>query len=49
MYAYSDYARLNEERRETLKGIPERGLIYDYDVILNKAATFGHRNGWRSD
>ena len=39
MYAYSDYARLNEERREILKGIPERGLIYDYDVILNKAAT----------
>lgn len=28
MYAYSDYARLNEERREILKDIKERGLIY---------------------
>jgi predicted nucleotidyltransferase len=28
MYAYSDYARLNEERREILKGIAKRGLIY---------------------
>lgn len=28
MYAYSDYARLNEERREIVKGITERGLIY---------------------
>lgn len=28
MYAYSDYARLNEERRELLKDIKERGLIY---------------------
>lgn len=28
MYAYSDYARLNEERRELLKNIKERGLIY---------------------
>jgi len=28
MYAYSTYARLNEERRELLKDIKERGLIY---------------------
>lgn len=28
MYAYSDYARLNEERREILNGIAKRGLIY---------------------
>jgi uncharacterized protein len=28
MYAYSDYARLNEERREILKGITTRGLVY---------------------
>ena len=28
MYAYSDYARLNEERRDLLKDIKERGLIY---------------------
>ena len=28
MYAYSDYARLNEERREIVKGITERGLVY---------------------
>ena len=28
MYAYSDYARLNEERRELLKDIKERRLIY---------------------
>lgn len=28
MYAYSDYARLNEERREILKGITKRGLVY---------------------
>jgi len=28
MYAYSDYARLNEERREIVKGIVKRGLIY---------------------
>jgi predicted nucleotidyltransferase len=28
MYVYSDYARLNEERREILKGITKRGLIY---------------------
>lgn len=28
MYAYSDYARLNEERRDILKDIKERGLIY---------------------
>jgi hypothetical protein len=28
MYAYSDYARLNEERREILKGIANRGLVY---------------------
>ncbi|MBX3334540.1 MAG: nucleotidyltransferase domain-containing protein [Nitrospira sp.] len=28
MYAYSDYARLNEERREILKGIRKRGLVY---------------------
>ncbi len=27
-YAYSDYARLNEERREIVKGITERGLVY---------------------
>ena len=28
MYAYADYARLNEERREIVKGITERGLVY---------------------
>lgn len=28
MYAYSDYARLNEERRDILGDIKERGLIY---------------------
>ena len=28
MYAYSDYARLNEERRDLLRDIKERGLIY---------------------
>ena len=28
MYAYADYARLNEERREVLKGIAHRGLVY---------------------
>jgi len=28
MYAYSDYARLNEERREILKRVSESGLIY---------------------
>ncbi len=28
MYAYADYARLNEERKELVKGITERGLIY---------------------
>ena len=28
MYAYADYARLNEERRELMKGITERGLVY---------------------
>jgi len=28
MYAYSDYARLNEERRELLNDIKTRGLVY---------------------
>lgn len=28
MYAYSDYARLNEERREIVTGITRRGLVY---------------------
>ncbi len=28
MYAYSDYARLNEERRDILKRIAESGLVY---------------------
>ncbi len=28
MYAYSDYARLNEERRDILKRISESGLVY---------------------
>lgn len=28
MYAYSDYARLNEERREILKRVRESGLVY---------------------
>jgi predicted nucleotidyltransferase len=28
MYTYADYARLNEERREVLKGIAHRGLVY---------------------
>lgn len=28
MYVYADYARLNEERREIVKGITKRGLVY---------------------
>ena len=28
MYAYSDYARLNEERKDIVKGIMKRGLVY---------------------
>lgn len=28
MYAYSDYARLNEERRAILQGIKKSGLVY---------------------
>jgi len=28
MYVYADYARLNEERKELLKGITQRGLVY---------------------
>ena len=28
MYTYADYARLNEERRDILKGITTRGLVY---------------------
>jgi predicted nucleotidyltransferase len=28
MYAYADYARLNEERKELVKGITERGFVY---------------------
>jgi hypothetical protein len=28
MYTYADYARLNEERRDLLKGIKARGLVY---------------------
>ncbi|ULA63834.1 MAG: Nucleotidyltransferase domain-containing protein [Nitrospira sp.] len=28
MYAYSDYARLNEERREIVKRITAHGLVY---------------------
>jgi predicted nucleotidyltransferase len=28
MYAYADYARLNEERREIVKGIAQRGTVY---------------------
>jgi len=28
MYAYADYARLNEERHEIVKGITARGLVY---------------------
>ena len=28
MYVYSDYARLNEERGELLKGIMKLGLVY---------------------
>ena len=28
MYTYADYARLNEERRELVKGIKERGFVY---------------------
>jgi len=28
MYAYSDYARLNEERREILDSIKKRGQVY---------------------
>ena len=29
MYAYADYARLNEERHEIIKGIRQRGTVYD--------------------
>jgi uncharacterized protein len=28
MYVYSDYARLNEERHEIVKGITKRGMVY---------------------
>lgn len=28
MYAYSDYARLNEERRDILKRITQSGVVY---------------------
>jgi uncharacterized protein involved in exopolysaccharide biosynthesis len=28
MYVYADYARLNEERREVVKGIARSGLVY---------------------
>jgi uncharacterized protein len=28
MYTYSDYARLNEERREILKRVSASGLVY---------------------
>jgi hypothetical protein len=28
MYTYADYARLNEERRDLLKGIKARELVY---------------------
>jgi hypothetical protein len=28
MYTYSDYARLNEERRDILKRISASGLVY---------------------
>ena len=28
MYAYADYARLNEERRDLIKGTTQRGLVY---------------------
>lgn len=28
MYTYADYARLNEERKDVLKGITQRGLVY---------------------
>lgn len=28
MYTYSDYARLNEERREIVKSIAKRGFVY---------------------
>ena len=28
MYAYSNYARLNEERREIVKGSIKRGLVH---------------------
>ncbi len=28
MYTYADYARLNEERRDLLKDIKARGLVY---------------------
>ena len=28
MYAYADYARLNEERRDLVKGIKARGFVY---------------------
>lgn len=28
MYSYADYARLNEERRDIVKGVTARGLVY---------------------
>lgn len=28
MYTYADYTRFNDERRELLQGIKERGLVY---------------------
>jgi hypothetical protein len=39
MYTYADYARLNEERRDILKGITARGWCMADDVVLNKAVT----------
>lgn len=39
MYSYSDYARLNEERIESLKRAKPSGAIPADDVILNKAAS----------
>ncbi|OQW31617.1 MAG: hypothetical protein A4E19_08375 [Nitrospira sp. SG-bin1] len=39
MYVYSDYARLNEERRGILKGLQTAGWCMADEVILNEAAS----------
>jgi hypothetical protein len=39
MYAYSDYARLNEERRDILKRIAESGMVYGWRCRPEPPAT----------